>query len=108
MANNKIKVTFLHPRTSTSFPVELGPATTGQKALEELAKANSIEAPNGAMTYALHLQRTNATLPLAAPLAASGAEEGVDGQPVPLFFDHGGRGDGSDVVSRRGDVTDAA
>lgn len=77
MANtNKIKVTFLHPRTSNTFPVELGTATTGQKALDELAKANFVEAPNGAMTYALHLQRTNATLPLAAALASSGVEDG--------------------------------
>ena len=41
-----------------------------------VAKANFVEAPNGAMTYALHLQRTNATLPLAAALAASGVEDG--------------------------------
>ncbi|MDB4931675.1 MAG: hypothetical protein JWM10_4159 [Myxococcaceae bacterium] len=76
MANSKIKVTFLHPRTSDTFPVELGAGTTGQKALDELVKANFIEASNGAMTYALHLQRTNTALPLAAPLAASGAEDG--------------------------------
>lgn len=76
MANNKIKVTFLHPRTSTNFPVELGTGTTGQKALEELVKANFIEAANGGTTYALHLQRTNTTLPTAAALAASGAEDG--------------------------------
>lgn len=77
MANtNKIKVTFLHNRASTNFPVELGPATTGQKALDELVKANFIEAANGGVTYALHLQRTNATLPLAAPLASSGVEDG--------------------------------
>jgi hypothetical protein len=32
----------------------------------------------------------------------------VDGQSVPLFFDHLGRGAGFDVVSRNGDVTAAA
>lgn len=73
---NKIRITFTHPRDSRSFDVDVGPALTGQGALDGLVKQNFIEAPSAQRRYALALTRTGAQLPLSQALTASGAQDG--------------------------------
>ena len=73
--NNKlIQVTFLHPRDGGQYQAEIGPQTSGEKALEGLVKAKFLTAAGPKEAYALQLQRTNSTLPLSASLVASGVE----------------------------------
>lgn len=74
--NNKIRLVFTHPRDSRSMDVDVGPALTGQGAIDGLVKANFIEAPSAQRRYALALARTGAQVPLSQALTASGAQEG--------------------------------
>ncbi len=70
-AQNMIAVTFLHPRDSTQFKAEIGPQTTGAKALEGLVKSEFIEAPGPQRAYALQ-SKAGKTLALSSPLVSAG------------------------------------
>jgi hypothetical protein len=74
--NNKIRVTFTHPRDSRSMEVDVGPALTGQGAIDGLVKSKFIDAPNGQTRFALALKRTEAQLPLSQSLTAGGVQDG--------------------------------
>ncbi len=73
--NGKVEIVFLHPRDGNKFPAELGPATTGAKAVEELVKANFIERATARHLTLTH-QRTGKTIPLSESIARAGVESG--------------------------------
>jgi hypothetical protein len=73
--NGKVEIVFLHPRDGNKFPAELGPATTGAKAIDELVKAGFIERPT-TRPLTLTNQRTGKTIPLSASVAGSEVESG--------------------------------
>lgn len=70
--NGKITVTFLHPRDSRGFPAEVGPAMTGQKALDELVKANFLAADRA---YALQTKEGR-QIPTSGTLVSAGVQDG--------------------------------
>lgn len=74
--NGKMTVSFLHPRDSREFKAEIGPATTGQQAIEGLVKSNFVEPPGGNRAYALTHQKTGKTIPTSAAIAGAGVEDG--------------------------------
>lgn len=74
--NGKIRVAFTHPFDSRSFEVDVGPALTGEGAIDGLVKNGFIEAPNPRQRYALALARTSAQIPLSQPLAQAGVQNG--------------------------------
>jgi len=74
--NGKIRVTFTHPRDSRTFDVDVGPALTGDGAVQGLAKAKFIDEPSAQKRYALALTRTGAQLPLSQALTAGGVQDG--------------------------------
>lgn len=74
--NAKIRVTFTHPRDSRGFGVDVGPALTGEAAIQGLVKNDFIEAPNAQRRYALALTRTSSQLPLSQALTAGGVQDG--------------------------------
>lgn len=71
----KVTVEFLHPRSSQAFRAEVGPATTGQQALDGLARASFIDPAGSGRAYALQHVRTGRTVPLSASLAGSGVQD---------------------------------
>lgn len=75
-ANSKTRITFAHPRDSRTFPVDVGPALTGEKAIEELVKQKFIEAPDKSRGYALALVRTGKQLPMSQALGDVGLQDG--------------------------------
>jgi hypothetical protein len=72
--NTIIPVTFLHPRGGKEFSADIGPDTTGQKAIDGMIAAKFIEPPGLKEQYALQLTRTGESVPLGASLVASGAK----------------------------------
>lgn len=71
-----IKVTFKHPRSAEGFPVELGPETTGQEALDGLLAEKFLEPVAGNRAYVLQNQRTSKSIPLSATFADAGVKDG--------------------------------
>ncbi len=74
--NDKLTLSFLHPRDSREFKAEVGVSTTGRQAIDSLARAGFIEAPSAAKAYALQLQRTGASIPLSSTMGAAGVQTG--------------------------------
>jgi hypothetical protein len=70
--NGKISVVFLHPRDERQFSAHIGPATTGNMAIDGLVKAEFISAPTPSAPCALVLQRTGKTIPLHTALMDAG------------------------------------
>ena len=73
--NQKLRVKFTHPRDARTFEVDVGPALTGEGAIQGLVKANFIEAPDAQRRYALALTRTSGQLPLSQALTAAGVQD---------------------------------
>lgn len=69
-----IPVTFLHPRGGKEFSADIGPDTTGQKAIDGMVEAKFLDPAGTKEAYALQLTRTERNLPLTASLVASGAK----------------------------------
>lgn len=62
MSNNKpsslITVTFLHPRAGKELAVDIGPDTTGQKAIDGMIEAKFLDPAGPKEGYTLQLTRT--------------------------------------------------
>jgi len=80
MSTNKpsqiIAVTFLHPRGGKEFAADIGPDTTGQKAIDGMIEAKFLEPVGAREAYTLQLTRTEKNVPLNASIVASGAKAG--------------------------------
>ena len=73
-SSNIIPVTFLHPRGGKEFSADIGPDTTGQKAIDGMIEAKFLEPAGAREAYTLQLTRTEKNIPLGASLVASGAK----------------------------------
>lgn len=74
--NGKIKVTFLHPRSSEGFDAQIGANTTGQQAIAGLLQEKFLESPSALQAYALQHVRTAKQLPVSASLIGEGVTAG--------------------------------
>lgn len=75
MAQQPIKVKFLHPRDSRPFEVEVGPQTTGAKAIDGLVRHGFLDA-DARDRYVLQRQANGKQVALDRPLVASGVKDG--------------------------------
>ncbi len=73
-SNGVISVTFLHPRGGKEFNADIGPDTTGQKAIDGMIEAKFIEPAGAKEAYTLQLTRTEKNIPLNASIVTSGAK----------------------------------
>ncbi len=76
MADNKLKITFTHPRSAETLRAELGPATTASQAIDGLVKAKFLDPPVRLSSYLLQHQRSSKSLPPGTALAEAGVADG--------------------------------
>ena len=77
MNNNKISVTFIHPRENArSFEADVSPQCTAQMAVQGLMQGNHdgafLDAPPAGRPYELILKRTSAMIPPNMSFAQAG------------------------------------
>lgn len=76
MNNNKITVTFIHPREARNFVAEVSPQCTAQMAIQGLMQGNHdgafLNTPPAGRPYELVLKRTSTTIPPNMSFAQAG------------------------------------
>ena len=72
----RMRVHFLHPRTSTSFGAEVESNTTGQTCIDNLVSSGFLEPAPSGRPYALSVSRNQRQLLPGMSIADAGAQDG--------------------------------
>ena len=71
-----IKVTFTHPRDSSSFEAEISPECTGKEALDGLVESTFLERLSAARAYSVKAAATGKAIAPSQTMASAGVKDG--------------------------------